>query len=348
LALKLVNTQVTDAGLKGLKVLTSLRTLDVGGTKVTDAGLMELKELKGLQSLSLAGTEITDAGLKELEGVQSLHTLDLSYTQVTDGGLKELKVLQNLQELDLNNTRVGNGGVKELKGLQGLRTLVLSFTQVTDSCLHELKGLKTLQELNLGYTKVTDAGLKELTGFSGLQRLDLDRTQVTDAGIAVLQTKRPELFIYYDRPAQGPSRSRWYGLLRRLALVFARGRTKRGRMYLETARLWVENMTKIGEILASAKDDASADVALPELEKAIARQSELITKFASYEMSDEDHMKLAQEQYEEYFAACSDMSMSIAAALANAAFAQSHAPGRARDIEAAMKRIDLGLTNERS
>lgn len=57
-------------------------------------------------------------------------------------------------------------------------------------------------------------------------------------------------------------------------------------------------------------------------------------------------MNLAQEQYQEYFAACSDMAMSIAAALGNAAFAQSHAPGRARDIEAALKRIGLGPTNE--
>jgi hypothetical protein len=276
-----------------------------------------------------------------------LHTLDLSCThQVTDGGLKELKVLQNLQALDLSNTRVGNVGVKELKELQSLRTLTLSFTQVTDSCLHELKGLKSLQELNLRYTKVTDAGLKELAEFSGLQRLDLDRTQVTDAGIAVLQTKRPALIIYHARSGQRPSRSRWYGLFRRLALVFARRRTKRGRMYLETARLWVENMTKIGEILASAKDDASADVALPELEKAIVSQSDLAAKLESYKMSDKDHMNLAQEQYQEYFAACSDMAMSVAAALANAAFAQSHATGRARDLEAAMDRIGLGLTKE--
>jgi hypothetical protein len=104
-------------------------------------------------------------------------------------------------------------------------------------------------------------------------------------------------------------------------------------------------MTKIGALLASAKDDASADVALPELEKAIARLSDLTTKLESYKMSAEDHMNLAQEQYQEYFATSSDMAVSIATALANAAFAQSHAPGRARDIEVAMRRIGLGLTN---
>jgi len=37
------------------------------GTKVTDAGLKELKELKSLRSLYLMHTKVTDAGVKELQ-----------------------------------------------------------------------------------------------------------------------------------------------------------------------------------------------------------------------------------------------------------------------------------------
>jgi len=51
---------------------------------------------------------------------------------------------------------------------------------------------------------------------------------------------------------------------------------------------------------------------------------------------------LTQEQYPEYLATHSDLTVSTAAAQANAAFAQSQAPGRAKDIEAAMKKIALG------
>jgi hypothetical protein len=116
-------------------------------------------------------------------------------------------------------------------------------------------------------------------------------------------------------------------------------------MYLETARLCLENMRKIGALLASVNDDALADVALRDLEKAIARQSDLTTKLESYMLSAVDQMNLAQEQSQEYLATSSDMAVSVATALATAAFAQSHAPRRARDIEAAMKRIGLGLTN---
>ena len=114
-----------------------------------------------------------------------------------------------------------------------------------------------------------------------------------------------------------------------------------GSNYLETARLWAENMTALGALLGLITDDASADVALPELDTAIARHHDLSTKLESYQMSGEDDMKLTQEQYPEYLATHSDMAVSTAAAQANAAFAQSQAPGRAKDIEAAMKKIGL-------
>ena len=55
--LYLSHTEVTDAGLEHLKLLSQLQTLDLGGTKVTDAGLEHLKDLAQLQSLDLGGTE---------------------------------------------------------------------------------------------------------------------------------------------------------------------------------------------------------------------------------------------------------------------------------------------------
>jgi predicted RNA-binding Zn-ribbon protein involved in translation (DUF1610 family) len=111
--------------------------------------------------------------------------------------------------------------------------------------------------------------------------------------------------------------------------------------YLETAMSLVENMTEIGALLRTITDDASADVVLPKLDKAIVRHNDLSKKIESYKMSMADHVKLAQEQYKEYLATTSDMTVSAAAAQANAAFAQSNAQGKARDIEAAMKKIGL-------
>src|SRR5262249_47302844 len=99
IAVNFSGTAVTDAGLKELKELKSLRELDLGGTAITDAGLKELKELKGLRELHLSGTAVTDAGLKELKELNRLQWLDLGNTKVTDAGLKELKELKRLQGL---------------------------------------------------------------------------------------------------------------------------------------------------------------------------------------------------------------------------------------------------------
>jgi hypothetical protein len=114
-----------------------------------------------------------------------------------------------------------------------------------------------------------------------------------------------------------------------------------GRTYLETARLWAENMTAIGRLLGSIEDDASADVALPMLHRAIARHHDLNRKLESYQLSMEDHLKLARKQDNEYLATSSDMTVSRATAQANAAFAKSKTRGKAKDIEAAMKGINL-------
>jgi hypothetical protein len=58
---------ITDVGLKNLKALTTLQTLDVEGTKITDAGLDYLKVLVKLRKLRLARTSVTDQGVKMLQ-----------------------------------------------------------------------------------------------------------------------------------------------------------------------------------------------------------------------------------------------------------------------------------------
>ena len=60
-------TKVADADLDGLKGLTDLEALDLGGTQVTDVGLEHLIELTHLQHLNLTGTNVTNAGVKKLQ-----------------------------------------------------------------------------------------------------------------------------------------------------------------------------------------------------------------------------------------------------------------------------------------
>jgi hypothetical protein len=84
--------------------------LSLYGEEITNAGLKELASLKSLRSLSLFGTKITDAELKELAKLTSLQTLDLGQTNVTGAGLKELAELKNLQTISLNATNATREG----------------------------------------------------------------------------------------------------------------------------------------------------------------------------------------------------------------------------------------------
>jgi hypothetical protein len=45
-------------------------------TSVTDAGLKEVKDLTDLQTLNLSDTRVTDAGMKELKGLKNLRALN--------------------------------------------------------------------------------------------------------------------------------------------------------------------------------------------------------------------------------------------------------------------------------
>lgn len=82
--LQMANEDVTDATLKYLSGMKTLRELDVAGSQVSDAGLKELEGLVTLEKLTLTRTKITDAGLKPLlDKLPKLKLLDVRETGVT-------------------------------------------------------------------------------------------------------------------------------------------------------------------------------------------------------------------------------------------------------------------------
>jgi len=172
-------TEVTDAGLKELKKLKSLQSLDLTDTKITDAGLKELKELKSLQELDLSGTKVTDAGLKELKELKSLQRLNLFGTSVTDAGLKELKELKHLQWLVLGPVAVTDGALRTLREIGLLHVLA----EATAKGEKRPSSSADVTSVDLNYTKVTGAGLKELKEFKNLQELCLGFTAITYADL---------------------------------------------------------------------------------------------------------------------------------------------------------------------
>jgi Leucine-rich repeat (LRR) protein len=217
----LANTLVTAEGLKELKGLVNLQTLNLDSTPVTDAGLEELKGLTTLLALSLVNTKVTADGLKELKGLKNLQTLNVGVTDEVLRALGEIGLLHALWcaqaaggarpagdddviSLDLARTPVTAEGLKELKGLKNLQTLNLQFGGVTDGelralreigLLHALVQAKTqgferpartadVTRMDLVNTKVTADGLKELKGLKNLRTLDVG---VTDGVLRALR-----------------------------------------------------------------------------------------------------------------------------------------------------------------
>lgn len=97
---RLSETQATDATLRKINGLTSLRWLDLDGTQVTDSGLAHLRGIRNLKWLWLQNTRVTDAGLAHLKGLPNLELLDLDDTHVTKAGVDSLvQTLPNISHI---------------------------------------------------------------------------------------------------------------------------------------------------------------------------------------------------------------------------------------------------------
>jgi internalin A len=99
--------------------------LQMANEDVTDATLKHLSGMKSLRELDLAGSQVSDAGLKELAGLVSLEKLILSRTKITDAGLKPLlDKLPKLKLLDVRETGVTPTVLRPwVKGMAGRRVL---------------------------------------------------------------------------------------------------------------------------------------------------------------------------------------------------------------------------------
>ena len=79
---------LSDEGLKTLKGLGDIMSLNLRDTKITSSGLVHLKGLSSLKRLHLERTEVADSGLEHLSGLKELEYLNLYQTQVSDKGTR--------------------------------------------------------------------------------------------------------------------------------------------------------------------------------------------------------------------------------------------------------------------
>ena len=205
------DTGLTDAGLRQIATITSLRELYIPATSITAAGLVYLRQLPRLSVLLLEGKAITDIGLRECCGLVHLERLGIPQSSISDAGLTSLVNLEHLVALELAGSPVTDEGLVHVGQLTNLEYLGLSQTQITDEGLAYLRGLVNLRHLDLTGTRVTDAGLMHLHGLDKLRQLGLDGTQVTDKSVSQRLANKTGTLVGVGDPAPDVSITRLDG-----------------------------------------------------------------------------------------------------------------------------------------
>jgi hypothetical protein len=168
--LNLMNTSITNAGIRGLELIRTLKVLYLSYCNfITDVSC--LRNCRVLKKLHLSYTNVTDGGIRGLELVPTLKVLDLiSCKRITD--VNCLRSCRTLTKLDLTYTGVGDAGILGLELISTLEVLIFfDCSRITDvSCLRSCPALK---KLVLSHTSVTDAGIRGLELIPTLEELHL-------------------------------------------------------------------------------------------------------------------------------------------------------------------------------
>ncbi len=212
--LDLLDSDLTDRGLKEIAHMDLLKDLNLENTKVTDQGLSNLSSLKNLTDLHLDDDKVTAKGLHYLVSLPVLKDLTLNRVDCDwSAAFAELAQFPSLQVLSLKDTRISNDDLTALKNLKKLYTLNLDFTEITDQGISNLSSQPTLRVLSLqgckhfngtdfkilGKLKVSYLDLRNLLidesalqnlEQTSIQGLNLSESKITDGALETLSRNR--------------------------------------------------------------------------------------------------------------------------------------------------------------
>ena len=182
--LDVAHTRVNDDYFEELVHLGELEHFSFGGNKMSGVALPLLKLLPSLRKLDVSGRQRTDSGLWSVS--------------VTDFNIDNIARLTQLESLDLGESGVSDRGIAKLAQLKCLRTVDLRGTRVTSKGIAALTGLPELRHVKLWRAKgIDDAAVPFLLKIENLEVLELPETSITAEGLARLSRKKDlkQLFI---------------------------------------------------------------------------------------------------------------------------------------------------------
>ena len=95
--LDLARSQITDEGMKSVRLMRDLERLHLENTAITDAGIAELAALGKLEYLNLYGTKVSDGIFETFAKIPSLKKVYLWQTAVDAGAAKAFERSVNLE-----------------------------------------------------------------------------------------------------------------------------------------------------------------------------------------------------------------------------------------------------------
>jgi Leucine-rich repeat (LRR) protein len=107
--------QLSDAGVRALSALSTLKRLDLSFTAITNECLQFIAQMPAIEELYLNDTAITDQGLAHLADIKTLKTLFLSGTKVSDASLTQFEQMTSLEHLELRDTGVTEIAIARLR-----------------------------------------------------------------------------------------------------------------------------------------------------------------------------------------------------------------------------------------
>ena len=179
------NERVTDAWLKRLANVTTLRKIDLANCAIQGEGLQHLSKLTGLRELNLTLTPVKDDALKHLAGLTELRFLGLASTQCTGTGFAHLKALRQLENVNFHFTPLNDAGLAAIAGVPISDRLWFAHSKFTDAGAASLAKQTRLKRMGMGSADKTSSGeaVAALVNLP-LEDLALLDNQATAAGLA--------------------------------------------------------------------------------------------------------------------------------------------------------------------
>jgi hypothetical protein len=164
----------SDADVKHIAGLSSLRRLKLRTDAMRGEGLAYLAELPRLEWLHLWGKPFVGNPLRYLEGCKGLKSLHIWHDRLGDAHLASVGKLVGLEELYVrksptNSHEFTDAGVAHLKNLKNLREITLPGCRISGLGARHLAALPSLESIwEVGYT---GSGLNTLASCPNLKRL---------------------------------------------------------------------------------------------------------------------------------------------------------------------------------